>query len=387
MEHELEISVVFDDERELTSIEYSNLCNKTNTGALPVEYLRKNLFNATTRESKELTRNKTIYDDGKLKIKVNRSLHQKHRDLLSIIFTDNRGVKKPNKDGSYLIFHNLYDLAKKMGYPKPLSAIGTVQKFLNDLRYTDMVVENGRYKQQHMLLGKFELDKETNNYAIKIPPETAKFHILNYSVEIPREINRKIIEIPNNLAKIKALVSYMLSNQALKNGISFESVCDKLDINIPARKSEFLKEIRSNLGLLQEFNITFNEETKIFKYEQIEAIKFHSPVKIEKIIELIESEKSISAEDTKTPSLFAEIELLPTEEKLNINEERYKKIILSFLDTEIIINDTKYIFKGLEKNENGEVALLILNDLGMCKANTRLTSYFAVYGSYFKEFV
>ena len=269
---QLEISVVLSNERELTSVEYYNLCNKANMGALPVEYFRKNLFNATTRISKQLKRDKLIYDDGKLKIKVNRSLHQKHRDLLSIIFTDNRGIKKPNKDGSYLIYHNLYDMAKKMGYDKPLDAVHLIKDWLHDLRYTDMIVENDKFEHRHLLLGKFELDKETGNYAVKIPSETAKFHILHYSVEIPREINRKIIAIPNNLAKIKALVSYMLSNQALKNGIGFENICDKLDISVSSRKSEFLKEIRSNLELLQEFNIAFNEETKIFKYEQC---KFH----------------------------------------------------------------------------------------------------------------
>lgn len=377
--------VILLDKRELTNIEYANLSEKANKGALPVEYFRKNLFNATTRVSKQLKRDKTIYDDGKLKIQVNRSLHQRHRDLLSIIFTDNKGVKKPNKDGSYFIFHNLYDIAKKMGYKNPKDAVLLVKGWLHDLRHTDMIMIYGKKEYRHMLLGSFALDIETSNYGVEIPSQTAKYYILNYAVEIPKEINRKIIEMPNNLAKIKALVSYMLSNQALKNGISFDNICNKLDINISARKSEFLKEIKENKSLLREFNISFDEETKIFKYEQIETIFFHNPVKIEKIIEAIKSEKSIGAEDTKTPSLFAEIELLPTEEKLNINEERYKKVILSFLDINIEINNTKYIFKGLEKNENGEIVLLIMNDLGMCKANTRFTSYFAVYGNYFKN--
>ena len=117
----------------------------------------------------------------------------------------------------------------------------------------------------------------------------------------------------------------MLSNQALKNGISFESVCDKLDINIPARKSEFLKEIRSNLGLLQEFNITFNEETKIFKYEQIETIRFHAPVSVKKIVEYV------------TPNIPIIISLI-----MDINSSLLKKVFIYLLIS--IILDKESIF-------------------------------------------
>ena len=109
-------NIVFDKNRELTPKEYKNLTQKVNGGYIPVNYLRKNLFNATVRESRELIKLKTIYDDGSVKMQVNRSLHQKHRDLLSILFSDNNGVSKPDKDGSYYIKTNLYKLAKAMGY-------------------------------------------------------------------------------------------------------------------------------------------------------------------------------------------------------------------------------------------------------------------------------
>ena len=81
---------IFSENRELTPKEYKNLSKKVNGGYIPVNYLRKNLFNATISASKELIRLKTIYDDGTTKLKVNRSLHQKHRDLLSILFSDNK---------------------------------------------------------------------------------------------------------------------------------------------------------------------------------------------------------------------------------------------------------------------------------------------------------
>lgn len=391
---QINAKMIFNEERDLTSIEYSNLCNKVNTGALPAEYFRKNLFNATTRESKELTRNKTIYDDGSYKIKVNRSLHQRHRDLLSLLFTDNISVGKPLRDGSYSIHTSLYDLSKKMGY-SPKQGINVVGKFLQDLQSTIMVIDDGKIEYKHTLLGDSAFDKyDTKEYLVKIPPQTAKFHILNYSVEIPKEINRKIIAIPNNLAKIKALVSYMLSNQALKNGIRFDNICDKLDISVGSRKSEFLKEIRSNLVLLQEFNITFNEETKIFKYEQIETIKFHAPVSIKKIVEYVNLDKEPNQEELKeevykTPSLFGEEDL---REDLNINEERYKKLIMSFINSKITINNIEYIFTNLSRNHNGQIVLylkdLINHDDNInLQATSQFTTYFLVFNEYFKEFV
>jgi len=390
MKQEQEIRVVFDDKRELTKLELTNLTHKK--VSIPVDYFRKNLFNATTRESKELKKAKIIFDDGKNKILVNRSLHQRHRDLLSLLFVENKKIEIEN-NGDILIYTSLYSLAKAMGYKDIRGSTEIIKSFFYDLRNTELTFktkeQNVKYDESggHKIIGEYNLDTKTNDYIITIPSKTAKYRILNYAVEIPKEINRKIIAIPNNLAKIKALVSYMLSNQALKNGITFDKICDKLDINIPARKSEFLKEIRNNLVLLQEFNITFNEETKIFKYEQIEAIRFHAPVKIEKIIDLIKSEKSIDEEDTKTPSLFAEIELLPTEEKLNVDEERYKKIIMSFVGNQIKINETEYIFCGLNKNQNNQILLDIRDNEKLARANTQFSTYYLVFNEFFKKFI
>lgn len=283
------IGIVYDKNRELSELELINLKNKKNT--VPVEYFRKNLFNATTRESRELNRKKTIFDDGKNKIQVNRSLHQRHRDLLSLIFLDNIKVSEPNKDGSYYIHVSLYNLSKKMGY-SPLQGINKVVKYIEDLHSTLMTVDIKQEGEiRHTLIGDSYYDKyKSKEFIIEIPSLTAKYHILNFSVEIPREINRKIIQIPNKYAKTKALISYLLSNQALKNGISFENVCDKLDI-VKENKSRFKKELKENTELLAEFNIFFNQETNIIKYEQICDIKFHRAIKPDEIVEIIEQEQ------------------------------------------------------------------------------------------------
>lgn len=395
----MELEDFYSDERSLTKTELINLEYKKNS--IPVDYFRKNLFNATTRTSCELKKPKVIFDDGTNKMIVNRSLHQKHRDILSILFTDNKNLKV-NEDGSIEIRTNLYYIAKEMGYDKPKDGTHVIKGFLYDLRHTEITFKTKKKdvlmpeRGGHRLIGTYKYDEKNGDYIVNIPSETAKYKILNFAVEIPKEINRKIIAIPNNLAKVKALVSYMLSNQALKNGISFDKICDKLDVNIGARKSELLKEVKENIGLLQEFNITFNEETKIFKYEQIEDIKFHAPVKVEKLVgsldQQVQQQRDEPKKDEVKKNSFENLTLFSSEENikeiLNTNEERYKKLITSFINSPIIINNIEYVFTGLSKNTSDQILLEMKDSENKTmQANTTLTTYFSVFSSFFKELV
>lgn len=288
----MSLDIVFKEERELTKNEYMNLTTKANAGALPVEYFRKNIFNATTRVSKELKRYKTIFDNGNEIVQVSRSLHQKHRDVLSILYTDNLGITKPNADGSYTIRTNLYYIAKEMGYKNPKDATHLIKDFLFDLRYTEMFYKKRNTSEEvgHSILGDYRYNHDTGEYNVTITAMAAKMQIVKYAVEIPKELNRRIIAIPNNLAKIKALVGYILSNQALKNGISFNSICEKLDIEIGADRSRFRKQVRENTDLLETFNIFYLQDK--FTYEQIDSVKFQRGIEPEEVLKTIKSDST-----------------------------------------------------------------------------------------------
>ena len=276
-------SIIFEKNRELTSKEYKNLSKKVNGGYIPVDYLRKNIFNATVRDSKELKRKKVIYNDNQIKITINRSLHQKHRDLLSLLFTDNKGVSKPNKDGSYTIYTNIYDLAKKMNYKTPKNSTNNIYRMLNDLAVTRLDIEDEFGIFRHNLIAEDYYDKDSGKYMVSIPSMTAKYHIFNWGIQIQKEINREIVAIPDKLSKLKALVSLILSNKALKNGISFASVCDKLDILDSSNKSRLKKQIRENPEMLDKFNIKYDKEGMIFFYEEIKEINFEKALNPENI--------------------------------------------------------------------------------------------------------
>lgn len=394
----MELDDFYNDDRSLTKTELVNLEHKKNS--IPVEYFRKNLFNATTRTSCELKKPKVIFDDGTNKMQINRSLHQKHRDILSILFTDNKNLKV-NEDGSIEIRTNLYYIAKEMGYDKPKDGTHVIKGFLYDLRHTEITFKTKKKdvtmpeRGGHRLIGEYKYDEKSGDYIVNIPSQTAKYRILNYAVEIPKEINRKIIAIPNNLAKVKALVSYMLSNQALKNGIFFDKICDKLDINIGARKSEFLKEIRENDEILKEFNISFDQENQILKYKQIEEIRFHAPVKVEKLVGSLDQQMQQKEEPKKEEvkkNSFESLTLFSSEDELkeilSTNEERYKKLITSFIGSPITINEVGYIFGGLSKNSNDQILLEMKDSENRTlRANTQFTTYYSVFNGFFKELV
>ena len=250
----------------LTKQEFQHLANKVNNNTLCVEYFRKSLFNTSFRGSRKLDRKKTIYKDKNITIKVDRSLNQKHRDLLSLLMYEEKS--KIAKDGSYYIKTSLYGLAKKMGYKYPSKATNYIEDFIDDMRNTDILIKQGTIKYKHMFIGSSYYNEEEDIYIVEIPAETAKYHIYSTGVSIPQSYNEKIVAIPNNKSRLKALISFMLSNAKLENGIFFETVCDKLDLIERTAKSKFKKQISENEELLKEFKIKFEDDKFYLKKEK-----------------------------------------------------------------------------------------------------------------------
>jgi len=271
---------------ELNKQEYMHLVKKVNNNALCVEYFRKSLFNTSFRGSKKLERKKTIYKDNNITIKVDRSLNQKHRDLLSLLMYEEKS--KVNKNGSYYIRTSLYRLAKKMGYKYPTKATNYIENFLDDMRNTDIQIKKGSKKYKHMLLGNSFYNEKTYEYIIEIPAETAKYHIYTTGVSIPQKLNEKIVAIENSKSRLKALISFMLSNKKLDNGIKFNTICEKLEIVEKTAKSKFKKQVQENLELLKEFKIKFENDKFFLKKEKC---TFYPALSEKQIISFEKSEK------------------------------------------------------------------------------------------------
>ena len=297
----------------LKAPEFANLVEKVNNNCLPADYFRKSLFNTTTKNSVELKHKKVIYDDGKTIIKVNRSLNQKHRDLLSILMYEEKSDVQP--DGKFYIKTKIYQLAKEL-YPNSKNAKHRIKEMLDDMRITDIEVKQNGKILNHTLLGMSYYDEHEDTYIIEVPPQTSRYLIYNAGVSIPEKTNKKIIAIKN--PKLKALVTFMLSNKKLDNGIYFDTICEKLEITKPNRKSEFKKIVEDNLELLAQFKIIYKDEKFYLKKQKVE---FHHAL----------SDKELKAYELK-------------QQKSKTDSTELQNII----GREILLQGNRYILHGIE---------------------------------------
>lgn len=252
----------------LTKQEFQHLANKINNNVISCEYFRKNLFNTSFRGSKELKRKKTIYKDNKIEIKVNRSLNQKHRDLFSLLAHEEKS--KLANDGRYYIKTSLYSLAVKMRYKNACASVKDVKKLLNDMSLTRFYTNNARGGGvEHNLLGEIYRDRNEDCFMIEVPPSSAKYMIYTTGVSIPQKINDKIVAIENSKSRLKALVSFILSNRTLVNGMYFDTMCKKLGILEKTAKSKFKKQVNDNIEMLKkDFKILFRDDKFYLKKEK-----------------------------------------------------------------------------------------------------------------------
>ena len=293
--------------------EFANLVKKVNANCIAVDYFRKSLFNATVKNSYDLKRKKIIYDDGKMIIKVDRSLNQKHRDLLTTLMYEQKSDIQPN--GSFYIKTKLYRLAKLLGYKTPNKATNRIYEMLIDMSKTILYINQDNKVYNHSLLGDGYYDKNNDIYIIHIPAQTAKYLIYQVAMSIPKEINQKIVNIKN--AQLKALISFLLSNKRLENGIRFDTLCEKIEITKPNRKSEFKKLVEQNTELLKRFKIKYKDDKFYLKKEIVEF--YHA----------------LSDNELKNYEL-------KQENKTNSTE------FIDLLGKEIILQDNKYILHNIE---------------------------------------
>jgi hypothetical protein len=289
--------------------EFANLVEKVNANCVAVDYFRKSLFNATVRDSYGLRRKKIIYQDNKTIIRVNRSLNQRHRDLFTTLMYEQKS--KIQSDGSFYIKTKIYKLAKII-YPDSKNAKHRIKELLDDMRVTDIEVKRGHITLNHTLLGMSYYNDDDDNYMIHIPAQTAKYLIYTFAMSIPSRINQKIVSI--NDAKLKALISFLLSNKKLENGIRFDTICEKLEIINKSSKSKFKKTIRDSTELLKQFKIKYKDDKFYLKKE---IVKFYH---------------ALSDEEFKNYEL----------------KQEKKTELASLVGKEIVLQDDRYILCGIK---------------------------------------
>ncbi|SFV56141.1 hypothetical protein MNB_SV-14-1801 [hydrothermal vent metagenome] len=300
-EFEITYEVVLDKKREVFKNEWKNIAKKANKGYMNADWFRRNMFNATARNKrKEYKKYKTIWKNEDKEIQISHPLNQKHADVLSILFTDNKGTTKPDKDGSFYIYTSLYAIAKKMGYRYPERASHKIVKFINDMRWTDFVVRNKEGWYRFTILGEAYYSEGKKVFQVHIDGKSAKILAINTGLQIESSLNEKIVKIPDKLSKLKAMVRYIIANKATRHGYTLEHIFEKygMDSSIKSltnrkNRSNFKKQLKENSDLLDKFNITYDEQKEKIYYKQIEEIVFEKPIKLESIKETMEKEQGL----------------------------------------------------------------------------------------------
>jgi len=280
------IEKIGEDDRELTPPEYKAISKRANGGYQPANYYRKSLFNATVRKSRELQRKKTIYDDGKTKITVNRSLNQRHADAFSLLYALGK-VGKPSKSGEVKIEVSLYQMAKAMGYAHPAKDVIKVKNLLEDMQQTLISIHIGPLELTYQMMGVSAYSHTTGKFVAIVQEKTAKYQNLMVGVAFNKMLTLALASMPGKLAKLKAMIRFILSNRATKHGYHFATICDKLNIEGKSERSRFKRQLIENEELLSRFNIAYDEAENKVLYEQHEGVSFELPLKAQQVADYI----------------------------------------------------------------------------------------------------
>ncbi len=256
-------------------------------------------------------------------------------------------VSKPDSNGGYSIYLSLYAIAKAMGYKYPSKSTDKVKQFISDLRWTDFIIytKDGEYRTT--ILDDAFYSEQQDVYIVSIKGKRAKILAHTTGIKISKTLTHKIVSIPDNLVKLKAMIRYIISNKPTTNGYTMNFIFDKFDIgktgNLQVQrnsKSEFRKQLKDNENLLETFNLKyFKDEEKIYYLTQLDQVEFELAVnqKPKKILEKIEAAET------------EEIEYPQIGKKILINNIVYE--VVDILQNE---NGTcNFKLKDLDKNVIG----------------------------------
>lgn len=335
-------NILFTKPRDLLSEEYKSVHSKQNM--IDVDLFRKVIFSPTSRGLKyEYKEPKIIWEGENKKVSISHFLHQKHADILSLIHTDYIEMEKPNKDGSYRIFISLYRLAKLMGYKYPEKATSKVRQFINDIRWTDFIVDTEDIELRTTILSDAYFDRRKEVFIIEVGSKSAKIITYATAIKMEKSLTHQIVNISSNLPRIKALVRYMLSSKPTKYGLTMEHLFKRLEVikentskkNNSAYKSKFKKELLDNQKFLENFNLIYNEEEeKIYYTQQHKEVTFELALNKEKMVQ-----KLISPKDTKINQPFKEL----IGKKFKLNDIWYEVISFSNINKENNIADIELL--------------------------------------------
>jgi hypothetical protein len=252
------------------------------TPFLPIAKINKN-----SKLYKEFVKNGNILERktswGKIQLR-NRLLTQYHNDVLSGIMALKDKMIIPLKSGDIAIFFSLYQLSVQMGLKWGKLTKKNLMDTLLEIR--DLVIT--RWDNEGNLLGTYNLIKNAkysekfDEFGIVLPKEYVEHFLSDVTIYFP-ETHKKMRKLIKGRGEglIKAIINFFIT-QKENQKIHLYKILDT--IGYPTNTERQLKNarviVKANIQILKEFNIEYNEKTKMLTYtEQLSDVKFLPAIK------------------------------------------------------------------------------------------------------------
>ena len=221
----------------------------------------------------------------------NRLLTQTHKDIMDLIFTYNKQVRRL-EDGSIALYFSQSEISKfyNIGNGENTSNKSKNLKWFRQkldeiadcrIQYKD---NSGNEIDFRVILKKAFSVKE-NLYGIVLDSNYVEFYegglSVNYSSKIPDLIS---IESP----LVKSIIRFFFTHKAIN--LSLENILQTVGFPLPAsvRTLQTVKKtLRENIATFQQFDIIYNQKKEIFYYKGTDEVFINLPItsKTEKLPE------------------------------------------------------------------------------------------------------
>jgi hypothetical protein len=253
--------------------------SRINKNSIVASLSRYPLFSASTRSSTNTKKAIDIsIDDGK-SLSINKRLHQRHLDLLMLLF--NESNKHIGSDGCLYVHTSWYKLAKSMGYKSATGAATVVSSYANDLQEVIISHDNlMNVRSKFGIIRKSYTDLNSQDTIVVFESDFLELFAYDVVYRLLNENLDKVINIKDG--EIKAVIRYFMTHNTMKNGMHFDTLANKLARDETKQmKSALWNKIKKHKEILEDMGIDIEEDAKKIYYTkksdvvQTDARKFN----------------------------------------------------------------------------------------------------------------
>jgi len=214
----------------------------------------------------------------------NRLLTQTHKDIMDLIFTYNKKIKKL-EDGSIAIYFSQSEISKEYSVSYQNNSGVAKSKNLKWFRQKLDEIADCRiqYKDNHgneidfRIILKKAFSSNENLYGIILDSNYIEFYEKGLSVNYSSKIS-DLIAVDSPL--VKSIIRFFFTHKAIN--LSLENVLITVGFPLPAsvRTLQIAKKtLREHIDVFKSFDITYDEKKEIFYYKGTDNIFINLPIK------------------------------------------------------------------------------------------------------------